>query len=330
MALTWAYVLLAPGAFLDDEYARWTAKIQLLDRCDLGELVILGDSRAAVAIAPRQLGIPATNLALAGGTGIEALNVVDRMLRCPIPPRRVILSISGFQLGEIGTFWDKSVRYGLLGWRDLGPLLARSRAIGDMSLYAGDRDGLPPLMKTVLHGVRFPSLYFNSLVQNGVVLRWSRNQAILRDVLAARGQYWFLGGTGRGSTAIVNEATLPSFNAPPILTDALDTLIARLAARGIAVDFVPIPVNQTSASVARAAYRAELGQYLADLARRHPNFTVLGDAFPAWPDLLFNDRFAHLNIDGTQRFSARLATCLAAAGSGPLADNEPCRAITRP
>lgn len=338
LAIVWAYVALLPMAFLDDEYPRWTAKIALLDRCDLGQIVVLGDSRAAVGIAPPLIATPISNFAFAGSTSIEALNVTDRLLRCPVPPRQIILSISPYQLGAPGTFWDKSVRYRLLGLRDLWPLLALSRQTGDESLYTtGDRDGLPPVLKTLLHASLFPALYFNSLVQNGVAMRWRRNQDIYADVLAARGQYFFMGGAGQGSSELSSETAIPAFRVPPVLDAALNEMLTRLGARGIPVAFMTMPINASSGLAIAPAYRAGLRAYLDGLAARHPGFQVVGDALPSWPDALFNDRLSHLNQAGTARFSARLSACVGSgvgsgAGSGedPLAERAACRALSQP
>ncbi len=81
--LVWAWVLAMPMAFMEPEYASWQAKKVLLQRCDLGETLILGDSRAAADIMPRRLAVPATNLALGGGEVIEALALLKRALACP-------------------------------------------------------------------------------------------------------------------------------------------------------------------------------------------------------------------------------------------------------
>ena len=54
-ALIWAWVVAMPMAFMDPEYPSWRAKDVMLDRCDLGEAVVLGDSRAAADILPSRL-----------------------------------------------------------------------------------------------------------------------------------------------------------------------------------------------------------------------------------------------------------------------------------
>ncbi len=65
-ALLWAWVVLAPLAFLDPEYPAWVAKRSLLAHCDLGEVVVVGNSRAAADVLPALLPLRATNLAVGG------------------------------------------------------------------------------------------------------------------------------------------------------------------------------------------------------------------------------------------------------------------------
>jgi hypothetical protein len=77
-----------PLAFLDPEYPAWLAKEQMLARCDLGQVLVVGDSRAAVDIEPTLLPVRATNLAVGGGESIEAYSVVRRALACATPRRR--------------------------------------------------------------------------------------------------------------------------------------------------------------------------------------------------------------------------------------------------
>lgn len=330
LLLVWLYVVYLPMAFLDDEYPRWTAKLAMLDNCDLGDVLIIGDSRAAVGIAPRQIGTPVTNLALAGSSSIEAYTVIERMLRCPRLPRRVILSLSPIQLRQVGTFWDKSVRYRLLGLPELRTLLDVSKKLQDYTAFTlNDRDGLPPFLKVLIHGVRFPSLYFNSLVQNGVFLRFRRNEDILRAVTAARGQYFFLNVSYDRSSALTPEAGMSGVAPPPVLNAYMDRLLDLLELKGIPVDFLAMPINANTGWHVGSAFRVELDAYLRKLEQRHPHFRVLGTTLPSWPDAYFNDPLAHFNAQGTQAFSARLAACLdsAKASTGALTAFPECRRV---
>jgi hypothetical protein len=61
-----------PLAFLDPEYPSWRAKQIMLADCDLGEIMILGDSRAASGMMPARWPVPATNLAVGAGNRSRA------------------------------------------------------------------------------------------------------------------------------------------------------------------------------------------------------------------------------------------------------------------
>ena len=110
-ALVWAWVAAMPLAYLDPEYPAWRAKLDLLRRCDLGDVLVVGDSRAAVDVMPALLPVRATNLAVGGGETIEAYVALSRALACPVPPRRVVISLdagafhpAGPVLGALGAF----------------------------------------------------------------------------------------------------------------------------------------------------------------------------------------------------------------------------------
>lgn len=50
--LVWAWVAAAPMAFMEPEYASWRAKQVMLDRCDLGDAIILGIPAPPPAFCP--------------------------------------------------------------------------------------------------------------------------------------------------------------------------------------------------------------------------------------------------------------------------------------
>ncbi|HEX4369412.1 MAG TPA: hypothetical protein VH023_21425, partial [Rhodopila sp.] len=91
-AALWVWVVRMPMAFMDIEYTAWRAKQTMLDTCDLGEVIVLGDSRAAADIIPARLPVRVANLAMGGSEAIEALSMLQRALACRSPPRLVIIS----------------------------------------------------------------------------------------------------------------------------------------------------------------------------------------------------------------------------------------------
>ncbi len=314
-ALVWAWVAAMPLAYLDPEYPAWRAKLDLLRRCDLGQVLVVGDSRAAVDIMPALLPMRATNLAVGGGETIEAYVALSRALACPVPPRLVVISLDAAHFTRPDLFWDRSVRFGFLGPADLAAVKRVERATGDFTFAAPRRsDGLPAALRARLYAWRFPPLYFNSLVQGGVVLRWWRNQRTLSRVLAARGQYFF--GRHAGSARVAVEGHMTAFRPLPVLDVYFDRMLALLARRGIPADFIAMPMNRATRAAVRPAVRAGFQRYLARYAARYPGFHVVGPVMPSWPDRYFGDAFSHMNPRGAARLSARFGRCLEARLSG--------------
>jgi len=308
-ALVWAWIAFAPMAYLDPEYPVWRAKLAMLRRCDLGQVLIVGDSRAAVDVMPALLPVPVTNLAVGGGMPVEAYLAVARALTCPVPPRRVVISLDAAHFALPDLFWERSVKYGFVGPADLALLHHLERATDDASLAEPKLpDGLPAWLRDRLYTWRFPPLYFSSLAKGGLFLRLWRNQATFARTLAARGQYFF--GRDSGSSTVASEGHMTAFTPLPVLDRYFDRMLALLAARNIPADFVAMPMNRATDRAVRPAVRTGFAAYLAHYAARYPNFHVVGPPMPAWPDRYFGDEFSHLNPHGAALLSARFAKCV--------------------
>lgn len=309
--LVWLWILTMPMAFLDPEYPSWRAKQMLLADCDLGDILILGDSRAATGMMPAGWRVRATNLAVGGGEPIEALAALDRALRCEVPPRRIILSLDAVHFTEPDLFWERTARFGFVDAREIATLRDVSHALGDVSVYElRHTDGLPSWLRDAMVRIRFPSLYFSSLVKGGVVLRWSRNRATLAASLASRGQYFF--GTASGSGTVAAEGHIREFRPLPVLEWYFNRILQQLDAHGIPAVFIAVPMNDATARQLAPGVRPAFRAWLAGYEARYPGFRVAGDVMPSWPDAFFGDGFAHLNPGGAARFSAGLERCLEA------------------
>lgn len=301
----WLWVAAMPMAFMDPEYPSWVAKETMLASCDLGDIVVLGDSRAAADIKPIRLHVRTTNLAVGGGEAIEAFAALERVLACPVPPKRVVLSLDPGHFVRPDLFWERSVRYGFLSAGDIAALRAASGITGDHSVYrARGSEGLPPLLRDWLYRARFPAFYFSSLLHGGVAFRWARNQNTLQQTLAARGYYRF--GANPGSAAVAADGHLASFQPLPILDYYFDKLVAALDRSGVQTIFVAMPVNDATWQHVRPATLARFAAYLAGYERRYRHFHVDGELMPHWPNRFFGDEFCHLNPDGAEKFSAEL------------------------
>lgn len=307
--LAWLWIVAMPMAFLDPEYPAWRAKQLLLARCDLGDTLILGDSRAATAMMPAAWQVTATNLAVGGGEPIEALAALDRALQCKVPPRLVILSFDAVHFTWPDLFWERTARFGFVDAKEIGTLREVSRHLGDVSIYElRHTDGFPSWLRDAMYRVRFPSLYFTSLAKGGVLLRWKRNRATLAATLTARGQYFF--GTAAGSDIVAADGHLSEFRPLPVLDWYFNRLLQQLAAHRIPAVFIAVPMNDATAHAAAPGVAAAFRAWLAGYEARYPGFQVVGQVMPHWPDAWFGDGFAHLNPAGAARFSTGLERCL--------------------
>jgi hypothetical protein len=319
LALAWTWTAVMPLAFLDPEYPYWRAKQVLLHRCDLGELVLVGDSRAAADVIPANLPVSTTNLAVGGGTPIEAYAALVRSLRCPVPLRRVVISLDAAHFMRPDLFWERTVRFGFLEPAEVAAVEQVARDLGNTPAFnAHQTDGLPMQLRGALYAMRFPTLYFSSLVKGGVFLRWWRNTTTLQAGIDSRGHYFF--GTDAGSSTAAVEAHLPRFQPMPVMDWYFDRMLGSLADRGIPVDFVSMPMNQATWQEVRPAFREAFATYLAFYEARYPGFHVVGPLMPHWPDRFFGDGFSHLNPDGAARFSAMFGQCLAERMAGALCE----------
>ena len=327
-ALVWLWVAAMPLAYLDPEYPAWLAKRQMLRDCDIGDVLLLGDSRAAVDVRPALLPTNLVNLAVGGGESIEAYVALTRALACPTPPRRVVISLDATHFTQADLFWERSVRFGFLNARALAAVRDVAASTGDASFAAPKiPDGLPATIRGWLYAGRFPPVYFSSLVKGGIFLRLWRNQAALHAALAARGQYYF--GRAAGSSTVAAEGHMTDFVPLPVLDRYFDRMLRLLAARGIPVDFVAMPMNQSTARAVPPAVRSGFAAYLAGYAARYANFHVVGPVMPAWPDRYFGDAFAHLNPPGAERLSVWFGKCLQARMQA-TADRADCDLATLP
>jgi hypothetical protein len=309
LALVWAWVALMPLAFLDPEYPAWAAKETMIARCDVGQIAVVGDSRAAADIMPRLMPYATSNLAVGGGEAIEALSAARRALACPQPPRLVVISINPGQFVHPDLFWGRTVRFGFLRSAEIAELANASRTTGDWSVYeSGQGDGLTGRVRAALYAVRFPTLYFGSLVKGGGFLRLWDNRRALAEHLASRGQYFF--GTAPGCGDVAIEGHLDAFRPLPVLDLYFDRLLALLKAHGVPAIFVAMPVNRETWQASRPTLRAGFAAYLRRYEAKYPNFRVITPTMIGWPDRFFGDDFSHLNPAGARRLSASLARCL--------------------
>ena len=326
-AAVWAWVVAMPLAFLEPEYASWRAKQVLVARCDLGDVLVLGDSRATVGIIPALLPVRTSNLAVGGGEAIEALAILTRALACPEKPKLVVLSLDAVHFARPDLFWERTMRFGFLNAAELAELRDISQALRDYSVYEERHtDGIPSWLRDRLYLAHFPPFYFGSLIEGRLLWRWRHNEDGLARSIAARGQYYF--GIEAGSSAVAADGKLETFRPLPVLEAYFSRILTLLEQHGIPSVFVAMPVNDTTGRAIRPEVRDAFAAWLMSFAARYPGFGVAGPVVRPWDDKWFGDGFSHLNPAGAERFSSEFGRCFAGVRLGQQLLNRECTGDT--
>jgi hypothetical protein len=303
----WLYVVSFPMAFLEGGYPAWVAKSTMLAECRVGSIAFFGDSRLEAGVVPALLPVEASNFGLAAGTPVETRSAVRRALDCASPPRQVVISLTADHFGPLDRFfWINDLRYGFISPDDLREAERLAAALGDIRTFNTARtpDGLSGRTRNWMYSIRFPSLYFASMVQGRLFGRYASNRVRLAEVLRARGFSEY-----RTKLEVnAGRAPLPEgFITTPLQAAEFEQTLQLLRDRGIEVRLLIMPSKQTVTPDAalEAAYLA----YLDATARRFANVRVLDPVIPRWPARLFIDD-SHLTGPGARLFTERLAACI--------------------
>jgi hypothetical protein len=306
--LVWVYVAVLPMAFLSRDYPLWIAKRTMLDECRLGSVAVFGDSRTLAATVPDAMPVPVTNFAMSGTSPIETYFAVRRALRCPTPPKLVVIAHGALKFASDSDYWNFSARTGFLDYSDMRAVDADAARLGDGEIGALRRgDQLSPGLRGALFAIRFPAFYFDSLVNSFVMARWQHNLTAMHEALLSSGHALF--GTAPGSSEVAGDGLATAYATSPLIDLYFSRTVRLLAQRGVPVVVLSMPVNQATYVRMQPAVRQAFTAYLLEKAREFPNLRVVGPTAPCWPDRFFGDAW-HFNADGAAEFSAVLGVWL--------------------
>lgn len=320
LAGVWLYVATMPMAFLDRDYPLLIAKQTMLAQCQPDTVDVFGDSRAEAAVMPAAMHMRVTNYALSGTSPVETYFLLRRALQCPYPPRLVVIAHSPMKFEDDADFWVFSARTGFLDLADMRDVARTAAAVHDESLSGrGDR---PFWLQSRLYDIRFPPLYFDSLVHGFVVGRWQYNLSVVQESIDSRGHALF--GTADGSSGLAPEATPSHFVPSPLVDAYLDRSLELLASRHVPVVLLLPPINQATLTQSHAGFRQGLDAYLAALRQHHPDLIIANPTLRCWPNSEFGDAW-HFNARGAEAFSQQLGAWLRTVLSGAAATALPGR-----
>jgi hypothetical protein len=328
IGIVWIYTRSMPVAFMESGYPVTAAKQSLLSRCDLGDVVVLGDSHAEGSVMPLEMPAKTANLGLGALSPVEMYFVARKVLNCPNPPKLVldIHSLEAFSgVGE--GLWKRALRFGLVSFSDVREIGRQAGALGDPSLEkVNTNDGLTGLVRDLAYGYGFPSIYTSSLVAGRVFGRYQPNMELLGKISARRGYVEYPPFTG---TAVVgSDAKIVRFAPPPLAEFYFDATLRTLTRAGVAVVFLTPPIAEATGAALQPGVADAFASYLQTHAGQVSGVPPDRLGIVLWPDRLFVDG-GHLTEEGARLFSRRLAPCVRQWLDHPSA-RTPCDFTWRP
>lgn len=302
----WVFSAMARNAYMDSDYGQWTAKMQMVRECRVGDVAVIGDSRASVDIVPALLRpLSVKNFALTGATPVEGFYQLKRILDCPKPPKAILLAFAPRQYEEINWFWLHAARYGFFSFSDLEEVRGMEAGLGKPNLYKGAFGTEPPgAVKNWLYVNSFPTFNFASMLAAKGAGRGRDNNLIRQTTLATDGQH--LEGTAACATDPGWEAARDSFELNPLVKLYLDRLLSLAKSRGVRVDILIPPVSAMTARDLSPGYRDGFAKFLGQVVQTYPGITLIGSPFLVMDDCSFGDQH-HLNQGGAEAFTRHIA-----------------------
>jgi hypothetical protein len=309
----WPWAIHGRAWFMDPEWSMWKAKEQIIDHCNSGDTIILGDSRSMAGLIPAMLGDNVTNLALGASTSIENYYVARRVLACPTPPKRALIAFLPIDMTRTQMYWQRTALFGLLDFEQMEEVRKSSIRISDPLIYSANPVGtvLDKLQNYSYH-IGFPSYYFPAMMNAGFVGRKALNEREFENTLRDRGHHYF--GTAAQSNRIAEDAQVTAFAPSPLLNDYFERLLTALRDSKTDVYFLTPPLNPATFALVPQDVIADFKAYLNDVAARHPNFHLLGDIVQSMPADHFGDE-EHLNEKGAAAWTEIVRGLLAKAGT---------------
>jgi hypothetical protein len=163
-------------------------------------------------------------------------------------------------------------------------------------------------LKNFLSVIKFPSYYAGTLleaVREGD--RLSTNKEIYAREMGKKGMQKLNQAHGNWDPNFVDYKVFPE--PQPFHQALLDKIIELYQERNVPLYYIAPPYKAEDVKSFTPALRSGFKGFLAGYEKSYPNFHVVGDVFPAYPNLVFGDT-SHVNLEGVAAYSKDVAHIL--------------------
>lgn len=306
----WYWVVENPMFFFDHEYPIAKAKGDILNACNIGPIVFLGDSRTLASVIPDKIGASVVNLGIGGASLLDLPFLSRRILACPTPPKAIILSMAFNNFDDQTCFWDRTVRFNVLNvtLSDLARMRRFARRMDDQTVFGTPSPfDIDARLRSFLGIIKFPSYYFGAMINGRLGQREQMNKEIYYETIMGKGHHFM--GFNNGSWYVEPFTKREHFKLTPFYASFLDETLKLYQKQGIPVYYIGPPYKVTDMELLSPVVRKEFTAVLRDYEKRFSNFHVIGEPFMTLPNIVFSDG-GHVNPKGAMIWSDHLSRVL--------------------
>ena len=236
----------------DAEYGMWKAKTKLVeDATSKYTNVVLGDSRILAGYNPSLNDSESTvNLALGGGTPIEAFFILNRLISSNSNVSRILISFSPTHLENADMFLHRTIVFKFLKNHEVDDVLENEKNENlfkiDKNEYIYCKFELPMCYKP----------YYKYLLRLGTI---EKNKEMYRDTYGSKG--WHLFGVN-SPNAMPGEVARRRFTPDPIIDKYFTRLISLARSRNIEIYFYATPLAIKAYTAISKTYRSDFFDYI--------------------------------------------------------------------
>lgn len=304
----WVLAINARQYFTLSHAGIYAAKFEMLRKCDIGKIIVLGDSRAGSAYDPAVLGNSVRNFAFTGHSPIEGYYFAKKLLACPNKPDAVILAYSPKELSELQWFWSVGAQSGILDLAALNEISDKARELGDHEIYKQQFGAeLPPRVKnwTYIHHLPvydFPTLMAVKYKLNGQI--YNQNAVLYQQLLTDNG-YIIFPMVNPCVKGLAPESGPTRLETNKVIDYYYRKLVDLLEEQHIRTIIAPIPYSEKSAAAVTPEFKVDLNRYQRSVAGGKKYVSFHGELFIGVNNCQFVDDL-HVSRQGAAVFSERM------------------------
>lgn len=284
--------------YMDREYPMWVHVKDIMNGHSIEpiDLLVLGDSRAKAGFMPSSLPeIKSLNLAVGGGTPVEAYYILEHYLKNNPPPKNLVFSFVGGHLSGGSHYWGRTVTFDFLSDNEFEEIEKFAREYNEDSILESGKS---------YRDYKYPKAYASNFKNGLVGGRWVRNKLVAAYLVNSGGHHYF--GTRSFANGRSGDSYKKNFKVSDFQNFYFKKALNLALNNGIDTGFYFMPLNKTSFSKAKNNYIEEFTDYIENLFGGF-GFEVCNSIF-----YMDNDQFgdpSHL-YKGAKENTHRLSECI--------------------